>query len=112
MTIDEFRSDPALADMLRRILEMEVFQSAVAAIEESNAATEERAIAAMLPSDPMVETRLLNQQVGRRAWLKDLRLCAIPIKPANAAPQASYGADEAFAELSAAGQPWGVDAPQ
>lgn len=109
MTIDEFRSNPGRASMWRRVMDMDIVKEAFAAVEETNGLTEEAAIAANLSADAMVECRLLNQQKGRRGFVKDLELCSIAIKPVAGQQPANYGADDAAEHLATVGQPWGVD---
>lgn len=109
MTIDEFRSNPGRASMWRRVLEMDIVKEAFAAVEETNGLTEEAAIAANLSADAMVECRLLNQQKGRRGFVKDLELCSIAIKPVAGQQPANYGADDAAEHLASVPQPWGRD---
>lgn len=105
MDINEYRSNPGRCAALESILDSPAFREAIEAIATSNKTTEALTVAGNINGDPMVESRLLNQQLGRDSILRDLRVCAIPLNPPKPQVQADYGAEEAMAALSAPDAP-------
>lgn len=106
MDINDYRSNPGRCAALESILDSPVFREAVEAIATTNKTTEAMVIAANIDSpNDKIEARLLNQQLGREAVLRDLRVCSVPLSPPKPQQEADYGAPEAMAALS------GPDAP-
>lgn len=112
MTINDFRAHPGLPAVLRQLIESEAFKTAVEAIRTSNKITQKRAIAENLGAPMEVESRLLNQQIGREDWMDDLVLCAVPIQAATEQHHADFGAEKAAEMLrspEAPGEPWHIE---